>query len=75
MAAHVFEGTWAEILSQAERVAGKRLRVPVLENSSKGTMGDQEFEVALDALAQGSETLPLLSDEATSRAGIYCDHD
>lgn len=34
-----------------------------------------EFEAALDALADGSEKLPVLSPEATTRAGIYRDHN
>ena len=34
-----------------------------------------EFEATLDALAEGSEALPVLPPEATSRAGIYRDHD
>ena len=34
-----------------------------------------EFEATLDALAEGSERLPVLPPEATSRAGIYRDHD
>jgi len=34
-----------------------------------------EFEAALDALAEGSEKLPVLSAEATSRATIYRDHN
>jgi putative addiction module CopG family antidote len=34
-----------------------------------------EFEATLDALAEGSEKLPVLPPEATSRAEIYRDHD
>ena len=34
-----------------------------------------EFEAALDALAQGSERLPVLPADATTRAGIYQHHD
>jgi hypothetical protein len=34
-----------------------------------------EFEATLDALAAGSEKLPVLPTEATSRAGIYRDHN
>lgn len=75
MTAHVIEGTWAEILSQADRFAGKRLRVQVIDSPSPGFVSDQEFEAALDVLAQGSEKLPVLTEEATTRAGIYGDHD
>ena len=34
-----------------------------------------EFDATLDALAEGSENLPVLPPEATSRAGIYRDHN
>ena len=41
----------------------------------RNTMNLAEFEATLDALAEGSEKLPVLSAEATSRAGIYRDHN
>jgi Arc/MetJ-type ribon-helix-helix transcriptional regulator len=34
-----------------------------------------EFDAALDALAEGSETLPDLPDEAFTRQSIYQGHD
>ena len=34
-----------------------------------------EFEATLDALAEGSERLPILADDATNRAAIYRNHD
>lgn len=34
-----------------------------------------EFEATLDALAEGSDKLPVLAPEATTRAGIYRDHN
>ena len=75
MTAHVVEGTWAEIVRQSDRFAGKRLRIQVLNDSPPVIVGDQEFEEALDLLAEDSEALPVLSEEATTRAGIYGDHD
>lgn len=33
------------------------------------------FNAGLTALSEGGEALPVLSEEATSRAGIYGDHD
>jgi Arc/MetJ-type ribon-helix-helix transcriptional regulator len=46
------------------------------ENSLRRTaMNLAEFEATLDALAEGSERLPVLPTEATTRAGIYRDHD
>ena len=34
-------------------------------------MSDEEFEAALDELAEGSENWPILPPEATTREGIY----
>ncbi len=34
-------------------------------------MSDEEFEAALDELAEGSENLPILPPEAYTRDGIY----
>jgi len=38
-------------------------------------MSVAEFETTLDALAEGSDKLPVLPPEATSRAGIYRNHN
>lgn len=35
----------------------------------------EEVEAALAEIARGSENLPVLTDEAMSRRGIYADHD
>jgi hypothetical protein len=35
----------------------------------------EEFKATLDALAEGSESRPVLTDSATTRKGIYADHD
>jgi hypothetical protein len=35
----------------------------------------EEFEADMDALAEGSESLPVLPPEAFSRESIYGDHD
>jgi Arc/MetJ-type ribon-helix-helix transcriptional regulator len=69
-----------------EQLAQGRFRSPeevierALETLSEGVqrravLDLAEFEAALDALAEGSERLPILPFEATSRAGIYRDHD
>lgn len=34
-----------------------------------------EFHVILDALAEGSEDMPVLPPEASTRVGIYRDHN
>jgi hypothetical protein len=78
----ILEGTWEEIAQHAERFAGKRLRVEVLEN------GQAEAEspalpfhatVTPEERAQAwrewcdtpRRQVPPLSDEAISRESIY----
>ncbi|MGC9994156.1 MAG: hypothetical protein ABSE79_02465 [Terriglobia bacterium] len=39
------------------------------------TLNLEQFEVELDALAEGSDRLPYLPPEALTRASIYRDHD
>jgi Arc/MetJ-type ribon-helix-helix transcriptional regulator len=34
-----------------------------------------QFDAALDALAEGSEKMPILQPEASTRAGIYREHN
>ncbi len=75
MPAQVIEGTWTEILGQADRFAGKRVRVQVIDVAPTVTSSEADFEADLDALSKGGEGLPVLSEEATTRAGIYADHD
>jgi Arc/MetJ-type ribon-helix-helix transcriptional regulator len=69
-----------------EQLAQGRFRSPeevierALETLSEGVrrravLDLAEFDAALDALAEGSERLPILRSEATTRAGIYRDHD
>jgi Arc/MetJ-type ribon-helix-helix transcriptional regulator len=41
----------------------------------RGSMDLAEFDATLDALAEGSERMPILPAEATSRTGIYRDHN
>jgi hypothetical protein len=41
----------------------------------KATISLEELEARLDALAKGSENLPVLPPEATTREGLYRDHD
>jgi hypothetical protein len=47
----------------------------LLQPSPATALTESEFEAGLDALAEGSDHLPVLSDEAVSRDGIYHDHD
>ena len=43
--------------------------------SPESTISLEELEARLDALAEGSENLPVLPPEATTREGLYRDHD
>ncbi len=38
-------------------------------------LSQEEWEATLDTLEEESEGLPVLSHDATTRAGIYGDHD
>ena len=44
-----------------------------LSDSNQGSLA--EFEAALDQLAAHSQKIPLLPDEAFTRANLYSDHD
>jgi hypothetical protein len=57
-----------EVIERALETLAERLK-------QRPTMNLAEFEATLDALAEGSEKLPVLPPEATTRAGIYRDHD
>jgi hypothetical protein len=46
-------------------------QIAALESSGEGSL--EEFEAGLDALAEGSEQLPVLPPEACSRENIYGD--
>jgi putative addiction module CopG family antidote len=69
-----------EQLAQGQFHSAEEVIESALETLSErlhrhAAMNLAEFEAALDALAEGSELLPVLPPEATSRAGIYRDHD
>jgi hypothetical protein len=81
-AGQVFEGTWEEVSRQAERLAGKRVRLAVIEN---GQADLDEGKLPFYATASPEERaraweewcslprprVPPLSDEAISRESIY----
>jgi hypothetical protein len=83
MASHIIEGTWEEIARQADLLAGKRLRVEVLENGHEtletarlafyATATPQERAQAFVEWARSHKprNAPPLSDEAISRESIY----
>ena len=59
----------------AEEVVERALETLSERVQHRATMDAAEFEATLDALAEGSDKLPVLPPEATSRAGIYRDHN
>ena len=87
MARQVLEGTWEEVAQQAGELAGKRVRLEILEILGHGqteaggeklpfyaTASPQERARAYRAWAEShSRNTPLLSDAAISRESIYCD--
>jgi uncharacterized protein (DUF1778 family) len=58
-----------------EEVIERALETLSEQEQGRANLNLAEFEATLDALAQGSEKLPVLSPEATTRAGIYRQHD
>ena len=57
-----------EVIERASETLSERLH-------PSDAMSLAEFDAALDALAEGSERLPVLAPDATSRIGIYGDHN
>ena len=83
---HVLEGTWEQIAEQADRLAGKRLRVEVFENGAPGPDGAGLPFYATATPAERARAwrewcdrprrpVPPLSDEAISRETIYGERD
>src|SRR5207249_3838755 len=78
----VLEGTWEEIARQGERLAGRRVRLEVLESGQEAT---EASELPFYATATAAERaraweewcrlprprVPPLSDQAISRESIY----
>ncbi len=80
----ILEGTWEQINRQAGRLAGKWLRVEVLEQGNAPGGERLPLHVTATAEAQARAILewgyghaarnaPPLTDEAISRASIYSD--
>src|SRR5947208_3046633 len=67
MAAGEFRSPEEVIEKALETLAERANRRPALTLS--------EFEAALDALAEGSDKLSVLPEEATTRSGIYREHN
>jgi Arc/MetJ-type ribon-helix-helix transcriptional regulator len=57
-----------------EEVIERALETLADRSQHETQMSLEDFDAALDALAEGSERLPILPPDATSRAAIYRDH-
>ncbi len=57
-----------------EEVIERALEALSAGREAGDAMSLAEFEAMLDALGENSDRLPVLSAEATTRAGIYRDH-
>ena len=67
-------------LAQGQFQSAEEVIERALESLSEGlqrrsAMGLAEFEAILDALSDGSDRLPILPNEATTRTGIYRKHN
>jgi hypothetical protein len=78
----ILEGTWEEITRHAVRLAGKRVRVEVLENGSTAeevsqlpfyatATREERVRALREWAASHTNTAPLLSEEAICRESIY----
>jgi hypothetical protein len=79
----ILEGTWEEIAQQADRLAGKRVRVEVLENGqadagsaalpfyATATPEERAQAILEWGRSHAPRDAPPLSDEAISRESIY----
>ncbi len=74
----VYEGTLEEIAEQLRTAGRTRQHFKVIVVPEDGdeahfydTASEAEWEEAMDALAQGGETLPILPPEAYDRENIY----
>ena len=54
-----------------EQVVEQALETLPEKSRRQSTMNLAEFDASLDLLAEGSERLPVLPNDATTRAGIY----
>ena len=87
MAEQILEGPWEEIVRQGDRLAGKHVRVEVVENGQGAATGEpspfytkatpQERAQAWVewCRSHAPRSAPPLSDEAISRESIYFGED
>ena len=82
MGLQILEGTWEEIAQQADLLAGKRVRLFVLDNGQEAADGDkrplhasaskqERIRALREWAASHRRDVPPLSDEAISRESIY----
>ena len=71
------EGLWEEVRGRDAELAGKRVRVQVLDEADvpgRRPLSPAESLRVLDALAEGNRGLPVLPPEAFERESIYEDY-
>lgn len=78
---NILEGTWEQINRQAGQLAGKWLRVEIMEAAEEGTQSlpfhatvspEARAQAILDwGYSHAPRNAPQLSDEAVSRESIY----
>ena len=76
MTKQTLEGTWEEVLTHASDLAGRRVRVIVLDSQEQQTIGasDEQAEQNNAFAVFMSSTIseaPLLSDKAINRENLY----
>ena len=72
------EGTWEEVLTHAEELAGHHVRLTVLDPEgiqvAQDTDIDEETKMkAFQTIMSPLPGVPILSDEAISRESIYAE--
>ena len=76
---NIFEGTWEQINRHADRLAGKWLRVEIVDSAALPTIDaatspEARAQAILDwGYGHAPRSAPPLSDEAISRESIYAD--
>jgi len=83
MAKQILEGRWEEILQHGDQLAGKQVRVEVVENGQGAAVGEPSAFYATATPEERAQAwiawcrshsardAPPLSDEAISRESIY----
>lgn len=66
------EGTWEEVLTHADELAGHRVRLTILDKNISEAIDNEKLK-AFETLMSPLPNVPVLSDEAMSRESIYAE--